>query len=207
MSRALRRALLVSLAFIVVAVAGRARAATADGPLGKVRRTNDRIMGLLRKQARSPAGAKPIDRELTRVVAQFLDFPELARLALGRHWEARSATERQEFSELLRQLIERSYLKQLRSNLNYTVRYLGEKIVGDQAEISTSIEVKRKGRSEALVIQYKMRQGTGGWMVYDVITDDVSVVRNYRSQFNRIIQRQSYNALLEKLRRKLKDPA
>ncbi|MBK6846582.1 MAG: ABC transporter substrate-binding protein [Proteobacteria bacterium] len=207
MSRALRRALLVSLAFIVVAVAGRARAATADGPLGKVRRTNDRIMGLLRKQARSPAGAKPIDRELTRVVAQFLDFPELARLALGRHWEARSATERQEFSELLRQLIERSYLKQLRSNLNYTVRYLGEKIVGDQAEISTSIEVKRKGRSEALVIQYKMRRGTGGWMVYDVITDDVSVVRNYRSQFNRIIQRQSYNALLEKLRRKLKDPA
>jgi phospholipid transport system substrate-binding protein len=207
MSRALRRALLVSLGFIVVALAGRAGAATAEGPLGKVRRTNDRIMGLLRKQARSSAGAKPIDRELTRVVAQFLDFPELARLALGRHWEARSATERQEFSELLRQLIERSYLKQLRSNLNYTVRYLGEKIVGDQAEISTSIEVKRKGRSEALVIQYKMRQGTGGWMVYDVITDDVSVVRNYRSQFNRIIQRQSYNALLEKLRRKLKDPA
>jgi len=207
MSRALRRALLSSLGLLVVALAGHAGAAIAEGPLGKVRHTNDRIMGLLRKQARSPAGAKPIDRELTRVVAQFLDFPELARLALGRHWEARSATERQEFSELLRQLIERSYLKQLRSNLNYTVRYLGEKIVGDQAEISTSIEVKRKGRSEALSIQYKMRRGTGGWMVYDVITDDVSVVRNYRSQFNRIIQRQSYTALLEKLRRKLKDPA
>lgn len=209
MRRVLRQATLLLLGFGVFALAQRVGAAATEGPLAKVRRTNDRITALLRQQSRSkPARAKPpIDRELTRVVAQFLDFPELARLALGRHWEARSAVERQEFAELLRQLIERSYLKQLRSNLNYAVRYRGEKIAGDKAEVASAIEVKRKGRTEALLIQYKMHQSGGGWMVYDVITDDVSIVRNYRSQFNRIIQRQSYGALLEKMRRKLKDAA
>ncbi|MBK8480438.1 MAG: ABC transporter substrate-binding protein [Proteobacteria bacterium] len=201
-----RHPLILLAALSLIGVTGHAAAARTDGPLIKVRRTNDQIAMLLRKQTRGRA-PKPIDRELTRVVAQFLDFPELARLALGRHWEKRTNAERQEFSELLRQLIERNYLKQLRSNLNYAVRYLGEEIVGDKAAITTAIDVKRKGRSEALQIQYKMRQGTDGWMVYDVITDDVSVVRNYRSQFNRIIQRQSYGALVEKLRSKLKDPA
>ena len=70
-------------------------------------------------------------------------------------------------------------------------------------EQTVLIKVKKDGRTSEIVIEYKMRRAKGRWVVYDVITDDVSIVRNYRSQFNRIIRRDSYEVLVKKMRRKL----
>ena len=78
-----------------------------------------------------------------------------------------------------------------------------EKVKAKLATVTTMVHIEKDGRPEEIEIIYKMRQVDGDWMVYDVITDEVSILRNYRSQFNRIIQRDSYKVLVQKMRSKL----
>lgn len=180
-------------------------ASAAKSPTQSLRNTNQRINGLLKKKVtKGSSKEKRLKSRLTKLINQFLDFEELARRSLGKHWPKRSAAEQKEFVDVLRQLIEHNYLKQLRSNLDYKMEYRGEKVKGEKARVTTAILVVKNRRKEEIVVEYKMRRVKTSWMVYDVITDDVSIVRNYRSQFNRIIKKQSYKALLEKMRRKLR---
>ncbi|MCB9556013.1 MAG: ABC transporter substrate-binding protein [Deltaproteobacteria bacterium] len=179
-------------------------AAVAGSPTDAIKRTNDQLNGLLRKQKASAGKtAEQISERLTKTVNAFLDFEELAKRALGKHWDKRSGKERKQFVEILSKLIEKSYVKQLKSNLDYRLEYRGEKVSGEQAEVKTVVKVKREGRTEEVEIAYKMQKTKRGWMVYDMITDEVSVVRNYRSQFNRIISRDSYEVLVKKMKAKL----
>ena len=195
----LRNAAILTL---VIAVVGPAQAsAFAEGPISAIRRTNTTLNKLLRKETAKPA-SKRIQKRLKATVGAFLDFEELARRALGKHWEKRTASERAEFVSVLANLIENNYVKQMRGNLDYKLKYNGERVKGSQARVETSVIVEKDGRVQEVEISYKMRKTRRGWMVYDVITDDVSVVRNYRSQFNRIIRRNSYEHLLKKMRSK-----
>lgn len=179
--------------------------ALAQGPLASLKKTNTQINSLLAKESKAgTAQAKRIDQKLKKTVNAFLDFRELARRSLGKHWKGRSPAEQAEFVDILRQLIERNYLKQARKNKGYNVDYRQEKVAGKKAVVTTAIKVKKRRRVEEVLVLYKMRQVKGRWMVYDVITDDVSIVRNYRSQFNRIIKKKSYKALVDKMRRKLR---
>ena len=182
---------------IVLLSAGQALA-LAESPMVTIRKTNTTLHTLLKKQSKGKASAR-----LKKVVNAFLDFEELARRSLGKHWDKRTPAQRAEFVEILGELIERNYVKQLRGNLGYKLEYRDQKIEGDKAHVVTVVKVTKDGRTEEVTVEYKMRKTKRGWMAYDVITDDVSVVRNYRSQFNRIISRDSYEELVKKMRRKL----
>lgn len=183
---------------------GNHASAAGTGPIAALKRANDQINGLLRKQAKqSSAKAKKTEVALKKAVNAFLDFRELARRSLAKHWEKRTPAEQEEFVGILRELIERNYLKQLRSRIDYKIDYQNEKITDGTALVNTSVRIKRKGRAEEIEINYKMKRVDGAWMVYDVITDDVSIVQNYRSQFNRIIKRDSYQKLVDKMKRKI----
>ncbi len=192
---------LASLIFIVDL-----QSAAAQTPTKMLKRTHARINKLLQKKVHkgSPADAR-IKAAITKEVNTFLDFSELARLALGKHWSKRTPAEQQEFSQILQDLIERNYVKQLRTNLNYKLEYRKEKITGDTALVSTAVKVKKKNRTSEILIDYKLRKTKGKWMAFDVITVEVSVVRNYRSQFNRIIRKNSYEHLVKKMRNKHAD--
>lgn len=172
--------------------------ALAESPMVTIRKTNSTLHSLLKKEGEG----KP-SRKVKQVVNGFIDFEELARRSLGKHWEKRTPAERAEFVEILAELIERNYVKQLRGNLGYKLEYRDQKVDGDKAHVVTVVKVTKDGRTEEVTVEYKMRKTKRGWMAYDVITDDVSVVRNYRSQFNRIITRDSYEELVKKMRRKL----
>lgn len=180
--------------------------AYAESPTSAIKRTHSRINKLLGKKTKkgTPADER-VKQQVKKEVNAFLDFNELARRALGRHWEARTENERTEFVDILKQLIERSYVKQLRSNLGYTIEYRKEALDGKTASVVTAVKVKKNRRTTEIVIEYKMRKTSGGWMVYDVVTDEVSIVRNYRSSFNRIIRKESYEALVKKMRKKLEE--
>jgi phospholipid transport system substrate-binding protein len=195
----------ITLSLLLCLASGQA-SALAESPMKALRRTNQQLNALLRQQAnvgeQSPK-AKAVDERIKKTINRFLDFPELARLSLAKHWEARSPSEQKEFVSVLRDLIERNYVKQLRSQLDYKIAYHDEEVQGDTAKVETSVKVERDGRTEEVEIAYKMRKTKDGWMVFDVITDEVSIVRNYRSQFNRIIKRKSYDALIKKMRDKL----
>ena len=104
---------------------------------------------------------------------------------------------------ILRDLIERNYVKELRSNLAYDVLYGPERVDGTEATVHTVVRVQKQSRKVDTSIDYKLRRDSDRWLVFDVITDEMSLVRTYRSQFNRIIQRESYEALLKKMKRKL----
>jgi len=194
---------MLSLALLLLVVGGGQAQAYAESPTDAIKRTNRRINQLLSRKAPAGAAADKLKDQIKQEVSSFLDFTELARLALSRHWEARTEAQRKEFVQILQDLIERNYIKQLRANMGYTIQYGKESRDGETASVATTVKVVNSKRTTELTIEYKMRRVGKRWMVYDVVTDDVSIVRNYRSQFNRIIRRESYEALVKKMREKL----
>jgi phospholipid transport system substrate-binding protein len=200
----MRTPILLSLALaVLLAVPSGARAETATQTL---KRINDKVTKLLGKKTKAGTPAdKKVKDEVKKAVNALLDYPELAKQSLGKHWQERTEKQRTEFVGLLRDLIERNYVKQLRGNLGYKLSYGKETTSGDTAQVATTITVTKNDRPTNIQIDYKLRRQDGRWMVYDVVTDEVSIVKNYRSQFNRIIKKESYEALVKKMRRKLDD--
>ena len=194
----------ISLAIAILLLTTGQANALAQSPKRAIQQSHNRINSLLNKKQKSGSKAeKNLKVRIKKEVNSFLDYAELAKRSLGRHWAACTDAERTEFVDILQQLIERNYTKQLRSNLGYKISYESEKIEGDDAQVKTVIVVKKNRRKTEITIDYKLRKAKNRWMVYDVITDDVSIVRNYRSQFNRIIRRDSYEVLVKKMRSKL----
>ena len=193
------------LALGVLALSSVALAA-GIGPMATLKQKNGEVDKLLRLKVEkgSPAEKKQKD-EIKQLASTLLDYDELAQKSLAAHWDKLTPAQRTEFVTTLRELIERNYVKQLRSNLDYQVQYKNEEAEGEQATVSTVVKVKSPGKSTDAEIIYKMKKGGDGWRVWDVITDEVSLVRGYKTQFNKIITEQSYDALIKKMKSKLKD--
>lgn len=194
----------ITLAAAAVLLMAWSSPALADGPMGTLKRTHSDIDKLLAKQVvAGSASEKAVNKKITARVNAFINYKELARRSLARHWEERSVQEQEEFVTLLTDLIERNYVKQLRKAHGKQPEYQGEKINGDKALVKTAVTVTNKrGRTSTLEIAYKMQKVGKVWMVYDVVTDDQSIVRNYKAQFNKIIKKNSYEYLVKKMRKK-----
>ena len=192
---ALTASLLVAPAF--------ARAATAPSATTQLKQQNDRIDKLLKQKRAGADGAAK--EEMRSIVNGLLDYEELSKRALANHWGEITAAQQAEFVKTLRELIEKNYLKQLQTNLDYEVIYKGETGTADDASVSTLVKIRTKGKSTDTPIDYKMKKVGERWLVYDVITDDVSMVKNYRQQFNKIISNEGFDALLKKMRTKIKE--
>lgn len=183
-----------------------APAEAAPGPMATLKQKNSEVDRLLRLKT-EPGSAEDKRRrdEVKALAATLFDYQELARRALGPHWTELHRNQQREFVSTLRELIEHNYVKQLRSNLDYQVEYRGEQLSGDEATVTTVVKVKTKGKQTDADIVYKLRRVGDRWLVYDVITDEVSLVRNYRSQFNKIITEKSYDELLRRMKAKLEE--
>jgi len=193
-----------SLGMLLAITLTSAASEAADGPMTLLRRSQGRANELLRKEYEpTSVEGKRVQSEIKDLVNNFLDYRELSRRSLGQHWDSRTRREQEEFVSVLRDLIERNYVKQLRSNLDYEVDFQKEDVAGDEATVSTVVKVRRHKRVAETEIVYKFRKVGGTWLVFDIVTDEVSMIQNYRTQFNRIISKESYPALLKKMRRKL----
>ncbi len=180
--------------------------AVVSGPMATLKQKNGEFERLLKQKVDKGTTAEQKQKdEIKQLASTLLDYDELARRALAQHWEKLSATQQKEFVTTFRELIERNYVKQLRTNLDYQVQYKNEEVDGDGATVSTMVKVRTQGKSTDAEIVYKMKKATDGWRVWDVITDEVSLVRNYKTQFNTIITEQSYDALIKKMKSKLKE--
>jgi len=191
-----------SLALLLLFVAGTARA--GDGPGTKaVRAANETISRLLAKKAAPGSDAeKRLAAQATKRLRSFLDVDELGTLAMQDHWAELSQSQRDEFLGLLRALIEKNYIKGLRANLEYKVRYTGEKKQDDHLLVTTEIDAKRKGRPITISVDYLLREIDGNLRTYDVLTDGVGLVENYRAMFNKIIAKHGFDGLLDRMRKK-----
>ncbi|MEZ4401655.1 MAG: ABC transporter substrate-binding protein [Kofleriaceae bacterium] len=189
------------------ALTGYAVAQAADGAATKVvRAANDTIGGLLRKQVAAGSDAeKKAAAAVTASVRDFLDIEELGQRAMVDSWGTMTAAQRTEFLGLLRSLIEANYVKGLRSNLDYTVAYVGEAAGPDGARVvKTTITSTRKGRPVTIKVDYVVRSSgpKQALRCYDVSTDGVSLVDNYRAQFRKIVAKDGVDGLIRRMKAK-----
>ncbi|MDP7552744.1 MAG: ABC transporter substrate-binding protein [Nitrospinaceae bacterium] len=138
---------------------------------------------------------------LREVIDQRFNYHQMVRRALAKNWRDRSDQERREFTGLFKKLLENSYASKLESYSDETINYTDEVIKGRYALVKT--EVVRKANT--IAVDYKLINGDGVWKIYDFVIEGVSMVRNYRSQFSKIIRKDSYEALVRRLTEKVND--
>jgi len=137
---------------------------------------------------------------IKRSIAAIFDNQEMAKRALGKHWNTRTTAERKQFTELFATLLENSYAGKIESYNNEKIVYTKESVDGDYAEVKSKVITPKQ---DEYTLDYRMmKKENGNWMVYDVVIEGVSLVSNYRTQFNRIISTNGYPELVKKLQAK-----
>lgn len=161
------------------------------------------VQQILQDRATSAAAQQARVQKLSHALEQLLDLQELSRRSLADHWSGLQPAQRDEFVSLLSQLVQQSYRKNLESTLNFAVRYTAESPLADGVLVRTMARSKTNRRAPEVSIDYALHRDANGFRVYDVTTDGVSLVDNYRRQFDRIIRRDGWASLIERMRKKL----
>ncbi len=168
-------------------------------PTGAVKETVDQVFVVLRDQAlKDPARETERRAKLEEIIGKRFDYAEMAKRTLASQWKGLSAEQQQEFVTLFQQFLANSYVGNVDGYSGEEVEYLKEREKGEFAEVQTKV-VSPKVQ---IPLDYRLLQKNGEWWVYDVVIDGVSLMKNYRGQFSRIINSSSFEALLEKLRSK-----
>ena len=167
----------------------------AGAPSDQTRATIEKVLAILK----DPAAKSERRERLRQVIYPSFDFAEMAKRSLGPHWQRRSSAEQQEFVKLFTDLVESSYVDAIDSYDGEKVVVANEKQDNELAEVNTKI-VTKKG--EEFRVDYRLHQTSGSWKIYDAVIENVSLVNNYRSQFNRVIAKSSYEGLMSKMKDK-----
>jgi phospholipid transport system substrate-binding protein len=184
----------------LVLVLSLARAAFANettaslGPLGLVKSSMSRVLEIVQS---SPMGSERRRTGIVAVSRELFDFDEIARRALGQHWKDLSPGEQVEFVKLFTDVLDRAFIANVDEATHETVAFLGETIEGAWAQVRSRI-IPKKGA--AISIDYRLHERNLRWAVYDVVSDHVSLVATYRSQFNAAIRASSVAEMLEWMR-------
>lgn len=136
---------------------------------------------------------------IRRLANEIFDFSETARRSLGQHWQARTPAEREQFVRLYADLLERSYIGKIELYSGERILFVGDTIERDQATVRTRLQTKA---GTEIPVDYRMHRVGDRWLTYDVAIEGVSMVANYRAQFNKIIQASGYASLVSKLTEK-----
>lgn len=172
---------------------------TAQSPVEVVRARNQAVTRIL--DATGDSVDAPTKERLKDVINGLIDFRELSRRALSRHWDERTEQEKADFVDVFRQLIRNSSVKKLGVYRADSVTYRPPEVSGDSVTVVTL--AYKDGKSAEIV--YRMHQAGGEWKAYDVVVDGSSTVRTYRDSFNKEISRGSYETMYAKLLDRLKE--
>jgi phospholipid transport system substrate-binding protein len=179
--------------------------ATAGEPTDLVRQITDQVLKILEDpQFQAPNRHAERQERLHKIAEQVFDWQEMARRALAVHWRERTPQEQQEFVRLFRDLVEGTYINRLESSIQEKgeIQYVGEQVDGSRAAVKTNVVTRR---NQQVPIEYRLQKADGRWLIYDVLVEGISLVNNYRSQFNRIITSSSYNDLVQKMKNRQGD--
>jgi phospholipid transport system substrate-binding protein len=170
--------------------------AWAGAPTDQLKMQVDRVLKVIDDPALKD---RPKDKRavVRKIADDIFDFGETAKRSLGRHWAARTQAERDEFVKLFGDLLERSYISKIELYGGEKIQYTGDRIEGDSASVMSKLVTKS---GSDVPIEYRMLRRGDRWLVYDVIIEGVSLVANYRTQFNKIIQTSSYAELVRKMK-------
>lgn len=199
MKKYLSVCLIMMLAVELVAAA--AWAAVTD----EVKQTVDQVVATVSdSNLKKPENEAKRRAALKSSISRIFDYGEMAKRSLGVHWKARSSSEQKEFVNLFATLLENSYAGKIESYENEKIVYGKELVDGDYAEVRSKVVTAKR---DEYSLDYRLLKEGNRWMVYDVVIEGVSLVSNYRSQFNKIIVNQGYGQLVKKLRAKSEEIA
>lgn len=177
-------------------------AARAESPMQEVKSTTEKVLVLLKDPKVQGDSKKDERRQLIRAAMEKrFAWEQSARACLGRHWAKRTPAERTEFVKLFSEFLKDNYSDKIATYYNDLdkVDYQGEKLVDNYASVKLVLTTKAKVEHP---VEYRMEKAGDEWMVYDVVIEGVSLVKNYRDQFDAIIAKSSYEGLLKEIKSK-----
>jgi phospholipid transport system substrate-binding protein len=190
----------ILIAALLTAASLTASPARAGLPTDQIKATVDKAQVVLRDPRLKPATKQSERREqLKQVLFSRFNFAEMAKRSLGPNWTRRTPQEQEEFVRLFTEVLERAYADIIESYIDEKIVYLTEKVDSGYADVNSKI-VTTKG--EEYSINYRAQLVGNEWKVYDVVAENISLVNNYRSQFNRVIAKSSYEELVRRLKDK-----
>ena len=201
MSKQIMKSILFTLCLMIM-FSGSWFRAEAGSPMEKVRQATEDITLILDDYVKNPEGRK--DECISKVMAiadVYFDWTEMSRRTLARYWKARTPEEQKEFSGLFRDLLKNAYIGRIESYSGEKVIFEGETTDDKYAVVKSQI-ITPKQKTE-VPVNYRLIKKENGWMVYDVVIEGVSLVNNYRSQFNSILQSSSYEELVKRIKDKI----
>ena len=184
---------------VVALVLGGATFALAGVPTDTVRDYTDAVVRVLEDPALKVDDRRAERRAAVRKIAiDIFDVQETARRALGPHWQQRSPEERAEFVQLFADLLERTYINKIDLFGGERLKFTEEKLDGDHAIVRAKVITKQ---GTEVPVEARMINRSGNrWQIYDIVIENISLIGNYRSQFDRIIRASSYGELAKRLR-------
>ena len=178
--------------------------AWAGPPTDQLRGRVDRVLKVLDPESKQDGKSEERRAAIRMIAHETFDFREISQRSLARHWQSRSPAERDDFIQLFADLLLRSYIGPIEQySGGEKIVYASESVEGDQALVRTRLVTKQ---GTEIPVDYRMHKVGASWLVYDVSIEGVSLVSNYRAQFDRIIRSSSYKQLAEKLKAKKDEP-
>jgi len=198
----IRRSNIVAVGLLLSCLALGAAAAVAGVPTDQIKSTVEKALVVLKDPTLKPAAKTKARRDqLKQILYARCDFTEMAKRSLGANWPRRTPQEQAEFVPLFTDVLEHAYADIIESYIddNLKIVYVGERIDGTFADVNSKIIT---GKGEEYSLNYKAHMVGNEWKIYDVVAENISLVNNYRSQFNRVISKDSYEELVRRLRDK-----
>ena len=190
----------LALPILVITLALGGPAFAQASPTDTVKKTVDEVVRIVAdKEMKKPQNEKKRRQELKKAIGAVFDYGEMAQRSMARHWRDRSAAEKKEFVSLFETLLENSYADKIESYNQEKIVYLNERIDGEYAEVKSKVVTAKR---DEYSLDYRLMNKGGKWLAYDVVIEGVSLVSNYRGQFNKIITNDGYPALVKKLKAK-----
>jgi phospholipid transport system substrate-binding protein len=155
-------------------------------------------LSALVSKAKSAEDEKNLDRAFDAV----FDYDSLAKATLKDYWDQRTPAERADFTNVLKDLVRNAYRRNLKKTLGYDVDYQGESDADSGKLVKTVAHNAKNRREEPVSVDYIVHQVDGKWLINDIVTEGSSLVRNYRNQFRRVIQKHSFEELLKRMKAK-----
>lgn len=175
--------------------------AFAGEPTEVIRKTTDEIISIVQDPALQGPEKKNERERLIRAAAEkIFDREGMSMRVLAQHWRKRTPAEKEEFMELFEDLLEKTYIDRVEGYSGEKVIYDGERVEGNYALVKVEILTKQGTKIPVL---YRLKKKKAGWLVYDLSIEGVSLINNYRTQFNSIILRSSFKGLIKKLKAKV----
>ncbi len=176
---------------------------SAGEPTERIKATTDKLIEIVTNPELEPPEMKEErDRMIREAVDEIFDWAAFSQRAMGRHWRDLDKTQKKEFIELFSKLIEQTYMDKTRQYSGEKIEFLNENIDANFGTVESKVILEN---STEVIVEYRIRKREEVWFIYDVYVEGVSLVNNYRGQFNEILTKSSYEELVRRLKSKLED--